>query len=102
MTNRVQYIVAYPVLGEIGGVLLEEDGTRLAVQQASTPAELVQRLSADADPTADLTVVPGWDKAPEGLQARYRARQKAAGPTKVLSIDEEAEIERARRTLDGW
>lgn len=97
--NRVQYVVVYMVLSEVGGVLLEADGTRIAVQQATTPEELIERLSASADPTADLVVVPGWHKAPEGLRERYESKRKVAGPVRVLTIEDEATIEQARRAL---
>lgn len=99
--NRKQYIVAYRVLDQVGGVLLDEDGTRLAVQQAVQASDLVELLARDpaVDPTADLTVVPGWDKAPEGLRERYEAKRAATGPVKVLSISEEETLSEARKLL---
>lgn len=89
--NRRLFIVAYPVLGEVGGVLLDEEGTRLSVQQAATGPELVERLAADADPTADLIVVPGWDKAPEGLREKYEAWKVADRQVIKVSLDADAE-----------
>lgn len=100
--NRRLFIVAYPVLGEVGGVLLDEDGTRLAVQQAATGDELVQRLAADiVDTFADLVVVPGWDKAPEGLREKYEAWKVADGQVIKLSLDADAEekLAAARKIL---
>lgn len=99
--NRRQYIVAYPVLGEVGGVLLDEDGTRLSVQQAATGPELVERLAADTDPAAEVVVVPGWDKAPEGLREKYEAWKVADGQVIKLSLDasDEEKLAAARKML---
>ena len=101
--NRQLFIVAYPVLGEVGGLLLEADGTKLRVHQAASGDELVEWLAGDAaliDPTADIVVVPGWDKAPEGLRERYEAKRDAE-PRFRLTLDpaEEEQIAEARRLL---
>ena len=100
MSGRHLFIVAYPVVGEVGGVLIDNEGNRLAVDQAATGTELVERLGATLTPGDAVTVVPGWDKAPEGLRERYEAKRKAEPRFRiVLDPEEEAEIAAARRAL---
>ena len=95
------FVVAYPVLGEVGGLLLDEEGVRLAVDQAATGDELVQRLVAAADPDADVMVYPGWEKAHDGLREKYEAWRAAngAGGKRSLSTAEEEELAAARQRL---
>lgn len=98
--TRSLFIVAYPVVGEVGGVLIDNEGTRLAVDQAATGPELVERLGATLTPGDEVTVVPGWDKAPEGLRERYEAKRKAEPRFRlVLEPTEEDELAAARRAL---
>lgn len=101
--TRQLFIVAYPVLGEVGGLLLDADGTKLAVMQSGNAPELVENLAdqaAEIDPTSEVTVVPGWDKAPEGLRERYDVKREAARPFRlVLDPEEEAQLAAARRAL---
>lgn len=85
------YLVAYPVLTEVGGVILEPDGTRVAgPAQHPQASDLVAELAAQVPPNEDVQVCPGWDKAPEGLREAYRAKQDAArGPRTLYRIEED-------------
>lgn len=102
-STRQLFIVAYPVVGEVGGVLIDGEGNRLAVDQATTGPELVERLAAVVAreaPGEEVSVVPGWDKAPEGLRDRYEAKRKAEPRFRmVLEPAEEDELAAARRAL---
>lgn len=98
--TRQLFIVAYPVVGEVGGVLIDEEGNRLAVDQAATGPELVERLGATLAPGTEAAVVPGWDKAPEGLRERYEAKRKTEPRFRVvLESAEEEELAGARKLL---
>ena len=98
------FIVTYPVLTtEVGGVLITEGGERLGAEQSSSASEVVDRLAKLVD-QADIDrglvlVVPGWEKAPEGLRERYDARRRAEGPTRTLTRVDEDEIAAARAKL---
>lgn len=72
------YLVVYPVLEEVGAVLIDGEGNGMCEPiMGKRPDDVIDELCAGLVVGTQVTIVPGWAKAPEGLRDTYRAKQAA-------------------------